>query len=303
MDFRLTGLVAAAFTPMKPDGTLNLDQVGPLVDRAVDNGLSGLYVCGSTGEGASMTGGERQQTAAAYVAAAAGRLKIVVQVGHDSLATARELAAHARQIGADAISAVSPYYFKPVSAEILADCLAEITSAAPELPFYYYHVPVLTGVEIDPVEVLEAAGRRIPTLVGAKFTAYSIHEIQTMAALDGGRFNILHGRDEMLLSALAIGVRGAIGSTYNFAAPLYREIISAFENGNMAEAQRWQGRAVEMIRTILGIAGFPGLKATMNLVGPDCGPVRLPLATCSDEQIAWLQSGLEAIGFFEWSQG
>jgi len=299
MNFRLTGLVAATFTPMNGDGSLNLDRIAPMVDYLVDKGLNAVYVCGSTGEGPSMTNEERKETAAAFVSAAAGRLKVVVQVGHSCLGDARALAAHAQQIGADAVAAVAPYYFKPDSVDTLVDCLAEITAGAPQLPFYYYHIPALTGVEADLEAMLRLAAERIPTLVGIKYTATTMHEIQMLRALDGGRFDILHGRDEMLLSALAVGVRGAIGSTYNFAAPLYQRLMTAFDGGDLEEAQRCQARSVAMIREILGTGGQAGLKAAMNLLGFDCGPVRLPLRTLDAEQMSRLEQKLRRAGPFD----
>jgi N-acetylneuraminate lyase len=302
MDFRLTGLVAAAFTPMHPDGSLNPDQVGPVVDYLVDHGISAVYVCGSTGEGPLMTSEERRATAAAFVRAAAGRLPVVVQVGHSSLAEARQLAAHAQQIGADAVSAVCPYYFRPESVEVLLDCLAEITAGAPGLPFYYYHIPAITGVGLDMVELLRRAADKVPTLVGVKYTMPTLDEAQALREFEGGRFDVLHGRDEMLLAGLATGARGAIGSTYNFAAPLYRRMIAAFERGDLDEARRCQALSVAMIRAVFGIGGQAGLKAAMNLVGPDCGPVRLPLVTFSPEQTAELKADFEALGVFNWAR-
>jgi len=297
---RFEGLVAATFTPMLDDGSLWLEQVGPMVDFLAAAGVRGLYVCGSTGEGPLLTLEERKATADAFVQAARGRVPVVVQVGHSSLAAARELATHAASIEADAISAVPPYYFKPPSVGVLVDCLTQIAAGAPDLPFYYYHIPALSGVGLDMVELLRRAPERVPSLVGVKYTAPTLDEVQQLIELDGRRFEILFGRDEMLLSALAAGARAAVGSTYNFAAPLYRRIVAAFDAGERERAQKLQGCAVRMVRTILGHAGQAGLKAAMGFVGPDCGPVRLPLVSPTPDQTARLREELQAIGFFEW---
>jgi N-acetylneuraminate lyase len=302
MDNRLTGLVAATFTPMRPDGSLNLSMTKPIVDHLVHSGASGLYVCGSTGEGPLLTTEERKETAAAYVEAATGRLATVVQVGHSSVVEARQLAAHAQQIGAQAVSAVAPYYFKPGSVAVLVDCLAEIAGGAPNLPFYYYHIPLLTGVSLDMVELLQLAPAKIPTFAGIKYTAATTDEFQTLVAFEDGRFDILFGRDEMLLSGLAAGAQGAVGSTYNFAAPLYRRLITAFQNSDIGEAQRCQARAVAMIRVIVNRYRFhAGLKAAMGLIGVDCGPNRLPNVPLTPQEAANLRSELDALGFFEWA--
>jgi N-acetylneuraminate lyase len=298
---RLSGLVAATFTPMHPDGALNLAMAKPIVDHLLRCGVSGLYVCGSTGEGPLLTTEERKATAAAYVEAAAGRLPIVVQVGHSSVVEARELAAHAQEIGADATSAVAPYYFKPNSATILADCLAEIAGGAPKLPFYYYHIPELSGVTANAVELLNLASAKIPNFAGIKYTSATLDEYLTLLAAEGGRFEILFGRDEMLLGALAMGATGAVGSTYNFAAPMYRRLIAVFEQGDVQEARRCQGLIVEMVRVILRYRGHAGLKAAMALVGLDCGPNRLPVVSLTTEERECMRRELDALGFFKWA--
>ena len=126
----LTGLNPAAFTPLKADGSLNLDAVPALVEHLLRDGVSGLYVCGSTGEGVSLTREERMAVAEAYTAAAARRIPVVVQVGHNSLREARLLAEHAQKIGADAVSATPPMYFKPANTEAVVACLTEVAAGA-----------------------------------------------------------------------------------------------------------------------------------------------------------------------------
>lgn len=303
MEQPLTGLIAAAFTPMRADGTLDLDRVGPMTDRLIREGVSAIFACGSTGESASLTTEEREAAAKAFVDAAAGRLPTIVHVGHCSLTDARRLAVHAQKIGAAAVSACPPWYFKPASVEILVDCLAEITTAIPDLPFYYYNIPSMTGVNLDMVELLRQASRRLPNFAGIKYTAKTVDEYQALLDLEGGRFNILYGRDEMLLSGLAVGAQGAIGTTYNFAAPLFRRIIDAFKRLDLTAAAKDQARAVEMIRIVLRYRGLPAMKALMGLIGDDCGAPRLPLAKLTADQVAQMRKELEAIGFFDWGRG
>ena len=300
MNKRLTGLIAATFTPMRADGTLNLDAVAPMVDYLLHQGMGGLYVVGSTGEGVSLTGQERRDTAEAFVRAADGRTPVVVQVGHNSLNEAHQLAAHAQQIGASAISAVPPSYFKPDSVETLTACMAEIASGAPATPFYYYHVPHITGATFSMFDFLRIAGERIPTLAGIKYTAPTIYEMQACLEFADGRFDILHGLDEMLLAGLAVGVGGAVGSTYNYAAPLYHRVIKAFSRGDMEIARIWQARAIEMIRVILRHRGLAGQKAVMKLIGFDCGPTRLPVPGLKESEQSALREELAATGYFDW---
>ncbi len=298
---RLTGLIAATFTPMHPDGSGDLAPVPAMVEGLLRNGITALYVCGSTGEGPSLTTEERERVAEAFVAAAAGRLPVMVQVGHNSVEDARRLAAHAASIGADAISAVSPSYFIPEGVAALVETLGRVTDAAPDLPFYYYHIPRLSGVSLSPLAFLEAAPARMPSLAGVKFSCRDVEVMQACLAFDGGRFNILFGVDEMLLSGLAAGCHGAVGSTYNFLAPLYHEVMRRLAAGDLSGAQAHQLLAARMIAVILRRHANAGIKAAMTLAGVPCGPARLPLSPLTDAEIAGMRDELDALGFAEWS--
>jgi len=212
-----------------------------------------------------------------------------VQVGHNSLAEARNLAAHAQAIGADAISAIPPTYFTIDSLGTLIDCLVEIASAAPQLPFYYYHIPQITGVNFDMVEFLRHGAERIPSLAGIKYAAFKIFELQACLEFQNGRFDIPFGCDEMLFSGLGAGAVGAVGSTFNFAAPLYHRIITAFREGNVDEARAYQSLAVNMIRLCYRYRGMSAIKAIMKLIGLDCGPNRLPHVTLKPDELEALR--------------
>jgi N-acetylneuraminate lyase len=300
MMYRLEGLIAATYTPMRADGSLWLEQVPAMVDHLERAGVTGLYICGSTGEGMSLSGDERRAVAEAYVREVRGRFKTIVQVGHNSLSEARQLAAHARTIGADVVSAAAPSYFKIASTRVLAECMAEVAGGAPELPFYYYHIPALTGVTLDMVEFLPMAAERIPNLAGVKYTAATVHEYQACLELDNGRFDCLWGCDEMLIGALAAGARGAVGSTYNIAAPVYRRALEAFERGDMTDARRHQSLAVRMIRTIYRYPFHPAMKQILGMLGIDSGPCRLPLPSVRPGEVEQLRADLDALGFFDW---
>ncbi len=301
MQHHYTGLIAAVFTPMHKDGSLDPAQIPRIVDHLIRTQISGLYVCGSTGEGPSLSSEERRDTAAAYIEAVAGKLPVIVQVGHNSLTEAHALASHAEAVGADAISALPPWYFKFDSLETLIDCLSEISSAAPNLPFFYYHIPLLTGMDFDMVEFLRLGSKRLPNLAGIKYSNSNIDEYTECLKFENERFNILFGRDELLLSALSAGAKGAVGSTYNFAGPLYQRIITAFEQDNLSEAKKYQELSVEMIRILFNYGGQAAFKAVMKLIGLDCRPNRLPLETLRPEQLQAMKEELESIGFFEWA--
>lgn len=296
---KIEGLIAAAFTPFYEDGSLNTGLIPTLVDKLVNDGVKGIFVCGSNGEGPNMTTEERMKVAEEFVKAAKRRLLIIVHVGHSSIAESKILATHAAEIGADAFSSVAAFYFKPVSVQNLANCMAEIASAAPDLPFYYYHIPHLTGVSMDMIEFLQTAGTMIPNLAGIKYTSPTIQEYQACLNFENGRFDILYGLDELLLPALAVGAKGAIGSTYTFAAPLYKKTVDAFKRGDLAAAREQHAYMVEVIRILLKYPPIPGQKAIMKMLGWDLGPCRLPLTTLSSESYNTFYRELYDLSFFE----
>jgi N-acetylneuraminate lyase len=278
---------------------LNLPLVEKQAASLVANGVTGAFVCGTTGEGVSMTTAERLQVAERWRQVAGGQLPIIVHVGHTSLGEARTLAAHAEKIGAQGVAALAPFFFKPGNAEDLAGFCAEIASAAPGLPFYYYQIPSMTGVNIPATDFLRAAAPRIPNLAGVKFTFENLMDFAECLRLEGGRYNIVFGRDEMLVAGLSLGARGAIGSTYNFMAPIFHEIIAAFEKGDLAKAREKQAAANAVIQIFIRYGGLSAGKAMMKMIGVDCGPLRLPLRTLSESRENQLRQELDAAGFFQ----
>jgi N-acetylneuraminate lyase len=284
MHNRLTGLVAASYTPFLADGRLNPACIDRQAEYFAASGIAAVFACGTTGECHSLTTSERKEVAARWVSSAAGRFKVVIHVGHNSLPDAQSLAAHAQELGATAIAAMSPFFFKPAGVEELVELCAALAAAAPQLPFYFYDIPSMTGVKFATAEFLERGVERIPTLAGVKFTSTDLMVYQECAAAAGGRFDVLYGHDEMLLPALACGARGAIGSTYNYAAPIYHRLIEAFEKGDLATARRAQLESVRLVRALQGPGVVRGGKVIMSMLGIDCGPVRLPLAPVSRDE-------------------
>lgn len=296
----LSGLVAAPFTPLRPDGQVAFETIPRLATLLQRNGAGAAFVCGTTGEGPSLASEERRQVAAAWRTAMPGG-KLVVHVGHLSLPESQALARHAQSIGADAIATLAPHFFKASRAEELVAWCANVASAAPALPFYYYHMPSMTGVPVTAIDFLRHAVDRIPSLAGVKFTHEDLEEYAACRAFAPERYHILFGRDEMLLSGLRLGAPGAVGSTYNYAAPLYLAVMKAFAAGDNAAAEQGQARAREFIGIMNRYGGLPAGKTIMKFIGVDCGPVRLPLANLTPDQEKAFHAELEAIGFLEYA--
>jgi len=298
----LEGLIAAPFTAMKADGGVSLEVIEKQVEFLLRNDVMGAFVCGVTGECMSLTTPERLDITRRWVEVAPEGFKVIVHVGHTSLEVSKVLAAHAQEAGAWGIGAMAPPFFRPASLKDLVASCRVVVSSAPELPFYYYHIPSMTGMNFTMVDFLRAAGNEIPNLVGIKYTGEDLMDYGLCRQLEGGRFDMLFGRDELLICALALGARGAVGSTYNFAAPLYSRLMEVFAAGDLETARNLQLKSMELIDLLKRSEGsfLACGKAVMTMLGVDCGPTRLPLENLTVAQAKNLHAQLEHIGFFEY---
>ena len=301
MTKHIEGLVAAPFTAMNPDCSINLEVVEKQANFLYDNGVQGVFICGTTGESMSLNTEERKDIAQRWVETSPAGLKVIIHVGHTSIEDCKTLGAHAQKIGAWGIGAMGPSFFIPANVEDLVSFCAEVAGSAPDLPFYYYHMPSITHINFPMISFLEHASDKILNLAGIKYTYEDLMDYQLCLNYDDGRYDILFGRDEILVCAMTLGARGAVGSTYNFAAPLYNKLIKAFDSGDIQQARELQKQSIDMIQVLIKSPGsFNAVgKAIMTMLGIDCGPVRSPLSNITQLQYQNLKAELEKIGFFE----
>lgn len=292
------GLIAAPFTAFRGDGELDLGRIADQVRLLDESGVRGAFVNGTTGEGLSLSTDERKAVAERWAREAAGRLPVIVHSGHASVADARELTRHAAAIGADAVAVTAPFYFRPAGVNDLVAFLADVAAAAPRLPFYFYDIPSTTGVLLPTAEVLRRAADRIPNLVGVKFSNPDLLTLQECVNLDGGRHRVLFGVDEYLLAAVSLGATGAVGSTYNYAAPVYNRMLTALGAGDVATARREQYQSAKLVRVLIDFGGLRAGKAVMAMLGVDCGPVRPPLRPMTRDEAAGLYERLRELPIF-----
>lgn len=293
-----TGLLAAPFTPFDAAGRLNLGVIADQAAVLVESNVRGAFVCGTTGEGPSLSSAERKTVATEWVQVAADRLKVIVHAGHASAAEAADLTAHAADIGAAGVAVTAPFYFRPAGVGDLVPFLADVAAAAPRLPFYYYDIPSTTGVHLPAAEVLRRAVKAIPNLAGVKFSNPDLLSLQECVQLDGGRFEVLFGVDEYLLAAVTLGATGAVGSTYNYAAPVYHRMLAAVRERDLESARRHQFASAQLVRALIDFGGLRAGKAVMRMLGIDCGPVRPPLRPMTSEEEAALYDRLRPLDIF-----
>jgi N-acetylneuraminate lyase len=299
----LEGLIAAPFTPMDNKGSLNLSIIPGYYQMLKSNGVTGAFICGSTGEGVSLTLDEKKKVAEAWADATRGDkdFKVMTLLGGTCIQDCKTLALHAREIGLFAISFTAPFYFKPANVDVLAKICGEIASVVPGMPFYYYHIPVLTGVSFSMYDLLNAIADDIPNFAGIKYTHEDFMDFLSCKNFRSGKYDMLWGRDENMLPALAVGAKGSVGSTFNYAAPLYHELISKFNEGDLACAQSLQQQSIDMIRLLGKYGGIATGKAYMKLIGIDCGEFRWPVKNMTAAQFESFKKDTEQLSFTSFS--
>ena len=297
---KILGLIDAPFTPMKANGDINLEPIPAYAAMLAKNGLKGVFINGSSGEGYLLTTEERKALAEAWMAARPAGFKVIVHVGSCCLREAEELARHAASIGAWGIGTMAPPFPKIGRIEELVAYCEAIAAAAPELPFYYYHIPAFNGCFLPMTDLLKAVDGRIPNFAGIKYTFESLYEYNQCRLYKDGKYDMLHGQDETYLASLALGgAQGGICGTTNYNGREQVAIGEAWAAGDLEKARELQDFSQEVINVICRFRGnIVGGKRIMKLMGLDMGPNRIPWRNLTDEEEAQLKAQLEAIGFF-----
>ena len=246
---------------------------------------------------------ERKMIAEAWGACAANddEFALIMFLGGNCLAESKELVLHAQANQFNAVSFTSPSYFKPSSVSLLAAMCEEVAGVVPDMPFYYYHIPVLTGVGFTMKSLLETVHGRIPNFTGIKYTHEDFMDFSSCIHFADGQYDMLWGRDESMLPSLSLGVKGVVGSTYNYIAPLYHQLMAAFDNNDLAEARRLQQVSIDLIGLLGKYGGMGTGKAYMKLVGLDCGEFRLPVSNMSETQFAAFEQDAKKLGFDQYA--
>ena len=302
MEFeKIEGLIDAPFTPFDADGNVNLAPIPEYARMLQKNGLKGVFINGSSGEGYMLTDEERMALAEEWVKAAPEGFKVIVHVGSCCARSSRKLAEHAARIGAWGIGAMAPPFPKIGRVEELVKYIEEIAAGAPELPFYYYHIPAFNGAYLPMTELLATVDGRVPNFAGIKYTFESMYEYNQCRLYKNGKFDMLHGQDETILPSLAMGgARGGIGGTTNYNGRELVAIIDAWKAGDLEAARDHQNFSQEVINVICRYRGnIVGGKRIMKLIGLDLGPNRTPFRNVTPEEEAAMKKELEEIGFFE----
>ncbi len=298
---KIKGLIDAPFTPFKENGEVNYEPIGAYADLLAKNGLKGVFINGSSGEGYMLTEEERMKLAEVWIDAAPKGFKVIVHVGSTCVKMSRSLAAHAQKIGAWGIGAMATPFPKINRVEELVKYCEEIAVGAPQLPFYYYHIPAFNNAYLPMPAFLEAVDGRIPNFAGIKYTYESLYEYNQCRLYKDGKFDMLHGQDETILPCLAMGgAQGGIGGTTNYNGRSQVGILEAWEAGDIEKARELQNFSQAVINVICHFRGnIVGGKRIMKLIGLDLGKNRTPFQNMTDDEEKAMKAELEAIRFFD----
>lgn len=297
---RINGLIDAPFTPFKENGEVNYEIIPKYAEMLRKNGLKGVFINGSSGEGYMLTTDERKKLAETWIKEKRPDFKVIVHVGSCCVKESASLARHAEEIGADAVGAMAPPFPKINRVEELVKYIESIASAAPSLAFYYYHIPAFNGAYLPMVKLLEEVDGRVPNFAGIKYTFESIYEYNQCRLYKDGKYEMLHGQDETILPSLAMGgAQGGIGGTTNYNGRELVAIIEDWKKGDIEGARKHQNYSQEVINIICKYRGnIVGGKRIMKLIGLDMGKNRVPFQNLTDDEEKQLKKDLEDIDFF-----
>ncbi|WP_199615953.1 N-acetylneuraminate lyase [Paenibacillus alkalitolerans] len=292
---RMKGIIPALITPYSDNGAINETVTRQLVNHLLSKGVSGFYLSGSTGEGFLQTPGERKAFLELVIGEVNGKVPVIAHVGTMDTATSAELTRHAAKAGADAVSAVAPFYYKH-GLEQVRNHYLDIANAA-DVPLIIYHFPAMTGVQAPASFYSELA--KEPNIAGVKFTSQNAFELQQLIDACGEHFLVFNGPDEACLSGLVMGCAGAIGSTYNIMPAKFVQLYDSFVKGDLKTARKIQSEVNAVIAELLKYDFIAFEREILKLQGLDVGNARKPIQQLNDEQRAAIRKFAKQYAFLE----
>jgi 4-hydroxy-tetrahydrodipicolinate synthase len=293
----IRGCATALVTPFKGDGSIDEDRLRVLVDRQIVGGVRLLVPCGTTGESATMTEAEDQRVIAITVEVARGRGHVVAGTGSNSTAAAIEYSQRARELGADAMLQVAPWYNKPTQEGLYAHFRA-IAEAVPETPIMLYNVPGRTSSNIAAQTVLRLA-RDCENIVAIKEASGNLAQIMEILRERPANFRVLSGDDAVTLPLIALGAEGIVSVASNEIPDLMSRMTELALEGNWTEARALHYRLLPLME-INFIESSPGpVKAAMAMMGLLEENFRLPLVPIQEKSRARIHEVITELGLLE----
>ena len=285
------GVATALVTPFK-NGTIDLPTLQKLMDRQIGSGIDAIVICGTTGESATLTTQEQLSLISHAVDYAAGRCKVIAGTGSNDTAYALKLSQEAEAMGADALLLVSPYYNKTSQTGLIKhfNYVAERVS----LPCILYNVPSRTGCNIKPETYHELS--KTENIVAAKEANGDISSVAETLALCGDNLQVYSGNDDQVVPMMSLGAKGVISVVANIAPEIMVNMTHLCLDGRFEEASRIQLDYMEFIDALFIEVNPIPIKAALNLVGKEAGPLRLPLCDMTNGHLDVLKAAMAKVG-------
>lgn len=285
-----TGSAVAIITPMNPDGSINYERFGELIDEQIANHTDAIVVAGTTGEASTMTDDEHVEAIRFTVERVNKRVPVIAGTGSNDTGYAVELSKSAERVGADALLQVTPYYNKTSQRGLVAHFTA--IADAVNIPIILYNVPSRTGVKISLDTYIQLA--KHPNIVATKEASGDFSLIAEIAAKTD--LDIYSGNDDQVLPLLALGGKGVISVSAHVIPQQKHDMVKLFMEGKTAEALEIQKKYLDLENAMFMDVNPIPVKEAMNLLGKDVGECRLPLIRMEEAKIEKLRNELKKAG-------
>lgn len=288
-----TGAGVAIVTPMKENGDVNFEKLGEILEEQIAEGTDAVIICGTTGESSTMTHEEHLEAIKYTVDKVNKRIPVIAGTGSNCTETAIYLSKEAEQYGADGLLLVTPYYNKATQKGLIAHYTA--VANAVKLPIILYNVASRTGCNITP-ETAAYLAEHVENIVGIKEASGNISQVAQIAALTKGKMDIYSGNDDQIVPILSLGGKGVISVLSNVAPKYTHEIVAKFMEGKVKESCEMQLAALPLVHALFSEVNPIPVKAAMNLMGKEVGPLRMPLTEMEEEHKETLKKAMADFG-------
>ena len=288
------GAGVAIVTPMYEDGKVNYDKLEELLEFQIANSTDAIIICGTTGESSTMTHGEHLKTIKFAIDKVNKRVPVIAGTGSNCTETAIMMSKEAASYGADALLVVTPYYNKATQKGLIAHYTA-IANAVPETPIIMYNVPSRTGCNIQPATVATLV-KNVKNIVGLKAASGDLSQIAKTVSLAGADLELYSGNDDQIVPILSLGGKGVISVLSNVAPKETHDIVALFLEGKIKESRELQLKALPLVHALFSEVNPIPVKAALNLMGKEVGPLRMPLSEMEDANKAKLAEELKNFG-------
>ena len=287
------GAGVALVTPFKANGDVNYDKLEEILEEQIAGGTDAIVICGTTGEASAMSPEEHLSVIKYGCEVVKGRIPVVAGTGSNCTREAVYMSQKAEEVGADGVLLVTPYYNKATQNGLIAHFTT--IAEAIKIPALLYHIPGRTGVTMKP-ETIVSLCKKVPNIVGVKEASGNFSSIATMMNMADGCIDVYSGNDDQIVPLLSMGGKGVISVLSNVAPKQTHDICQKFFDGDVKGSLQMQLDAIPLISALFSEVNPIPVKAAMNMMGKEVGPLRLPLTEMEDAHKEVLKQAMKSYG-------